>query len=226
MFLEDEQVWLPKSWQTEFQARGEILRNYTVIEPESVEINPPVTDEDFLPQFPPGTIVSDQITGQVYRIADSGEVGEILYEGSDDEWVAVDAPVATESAGQADSISPAPRHGARQAWGTLAPLFDSLAEITEFAARVRAAERPEGNEYEVEAQSTQPVQPMPTTAPAVHVGRQDTPGGEQPGQRPESDVAKVVRTRPSESPWPRIVGAAAVVALLGIGCSIWRRSPA
>ncbi len=238
VFLEDEQVWLPESWQTEFQARGETLRNYTVIEPESIELDPPVTDEDFQPRFPPGTIVTDLISGQAYRIADSGEIGEILYERLDDEWIAVDPPtITTGSADQGEPSPPAPQHGQRRPRQTTAPVFDSLTELMEFAAREQAAKRPERTERDAGAEATspgvatgldtsdsiRPTRPAPTATAPVDVGLLDASRGRKPMQPPESGVANTARARPSKSPWPWIVGATTIVALLGIGYSVWRR---
>ncbi len=227
MFLEDEQVWLPKSWQTEFQARGETLRTYTVVEPESIEINPPVYDEDFRPQFPPGTVVTNQISGQAYRITDSGEIGEILYERVNDEWVSVAPPIVPmENGSQGDSSPPA-------------PIFDSLTDLMQFAVRGPAAKRPERTERDAGAEATSPAvaagqpaaeskrptrSPPAATAP-VDVRVVDAPREQKPMQRPESDVANAAGAREFRSPWPWIVGAATVVALLGIGYSVWRRSP-
>lgn len=227
MYMEDEQVWLPKSWRTEFQARGETLRSQTVVQPETLELDPPVTDEDFRAQFPPGTMVTDQISGQAYRITDSGEIGEILYERVDGEWVSVAPPTATENASQGDS-PPAP------------PIFDSLAQLMEFARQVQAAKRPERNERDAGTEapspdvatgqpapdSERPARSAPVSTAPVDVGVPGPPREQKQVQPVDSDVASAADARPSRSPWRWIVGATSVVALLGIGYAAWRRSSA
>jgi len=227
MYLEDEQVWLPESWRTEVQVRGETLRNQTVIQPESVELDPPVTDEDFRPQFPPGTMVTDQISGQAYRIADSGEIGEILYERVDGEWVSVARPTATENASQDDSPA-------------AAPILESLAELMEFARQAQAAKPPERNERDAETEtpspdvatgqpapdSKRPARSAPVSTAPVDVGVPDPPRQREQVQPVDSDVASAADALPSRSPWPWIVGATTVMALLGIGYAAWRRSSA
>ncbi len=85
--LEREQVWIPTSWHLEFKAGNETLRSRTVVDAKSVELDPPVTDEDFHPDFPPGTIVSDQISGLTYRVSEDGGIGEVIYERQGDQWV-------------------------------------------------------------------------------------------------------------------------------------------
>jgi hypothetical protein len=228
VFLEAEQVWLPESWQTEMHVRGETLRTHTVIEPESVKINPPVSDEDFRPWFPPGTIVSDLISGQVYRIADSGEIGEILYDRRDDKWVAVSPSAATE---RGDGVQSPPRTlqpAELRALGALAPIFSGLAELMELAARQQPTQQAQGAETPVTAEP-RPVagpEPAPEEEESVTVALPDLARAQKPEQRPESDVTQADRAQPSKSPWRWIVGLVAVLALLGIGYSVRRHNRA
>jgi hypothetical protein len=228
VFLEAEQVWLPESWQTEFQAMGETLRSYTVVVPESVKINPPVSDEHFRRWFPPGTIVSDLISGQAYRIADSGEIGEILYERRGDEWFAVSPSAATERGGRAESPPRALQPAELRALGALAPIFSGLAELMELAARQQPTQQAQGAESPVTGES-RPVagpEPAPEEEESAAVVP-DLPRAQEPEQRPESDVAQAARAQPSKSPWRWIVGLVAVLALLlGIGYSVRRHNRA
>jgi len=227
ILLEDEQVWLPESWQTEMHVRGETLRTHTVIEPESVRINPPVSDDDFRPWFPPGTTVSDLISGQVYRIADSGEIGEILYDRRDDKWVAVSPSAATERGDRVQSPPRTLQPAELRALGALAPIFSGLAELMELAARQQPTQQAQGAETPVKAEP-RPVagpEPAPEEEESAAVVP-DLPRAQEPEQRPESDVTQAARAQPAKSPWRWIVGLVAVLALLGIGYSVRRHNRA
>lgn len=236
VFLEDEQVWLPEAWQTEIQARGDTLRTYTVVEPESVEINPPFTNDVFRPEFPPGTIVTDQIAGIAYRVSDSGDIGEMLYERSNGEWVTAADPIVTEGVGQRGSVSPPPS-AERQARRTKAPIFNNLAELMEFA-RAQASKQPERTEPDAGEEPTNPADPTERhaldskqparsastpTAP-VDVKSLDVSQGRSSTPPPGSDGTGAGRARTSRLTWRWIVGAAVVLALLGVGYSAVRRS--
>jgi len=227
VFLEAEQVWLPGSWQTEFQAMRETLRTHTAIEPESVKINPPISDEDFRPWFPPGTIVSDQISGQVYRIAESGEIGEVLYERRDDEWVALSPSAASERGGQVESPPRALQPAELRALGELAPIFSGLAELIELAARQQAPPPPPGGADGPATADSQPAAtPEPAPEESATAGLPNLPREQEPEQRPQSDVARAAREQPTKSPWRWLIGLVAVLALLGIGYTVRRQNRA
>lgn len=98
--LEPEGLWFPERWASEIRARGETLRTWTAVAPESVEIDPPLADGDFRIDFPPGATIADQIAGVTYRVSDSGGIGEVLFERTDDEWNPIDPPGADEGASQ------------------------------------------------------------------------------------------------------------------------------
>ncbi len=229
VFLEDEQVWLPRSWHTEFQARGETLRTYTTIEAESVELDPPVTDDDFQPWFPPGTYVSDQILGLTYRITDSGEIGEILYERVDGEWVATNPPMPDTDSADPHEVSPPPP-----------PVIDNLADLMELAARGLVTKPPQRTERDAETEPKSPTvatkqwavdskrparsAPAPTTQANATVV--DTPEGRQPVRHPAPDNSEATHATSPGPPWRWIGGVTAVVALLVIGYAALRRSPA
>jgi hypothetical protein len=226
VFLEAGQVWLPGSWQTEFQAMGETLRTHTVIEPESVKINPPVSDDDFRPWFPPGTTVSDLISGQAYRITDSGEIGEILYERRDDEWTAVSPSAGEERGGQVESPPRALQPAELRALGALAPIFSGLAELMELAAQQPPPQPPRDAERPVADDLRPRLAPEPAPEESATVVLPDAPRQQEPEQRPESDVAQAARAQPTKSPWRWIVGLVAVVTLLGIGYAVRRHNRA
>lgn len=130
VFVNDGAAWLPASWQTRFRARGETFSTQTVVHAESIELNAPIEDSEFAIEFPPGTAVADQVSGITYRVAETGEPGEVLYVRSGEEWTPVgeetsdaasprsDAPPADSMfdliAGLVGDVSRKPLRGARQ----------------------------------------------------------------------------------------------------------------
>lgn len=128
-FLEDEQLWLPASWETEIHTRGGTLRSHTVIDSESIVINLPFADEDFSPRFPAGTVVTDQVAGLVYTVSESGDIAKILFERVNDEWLSASPPIAAESASPDEAPDPA-------------LVLDSLNELIDFALARRTSEQP------------------------------------------------------------------------------------
>lgn len=106
-FPENVQLWIPASWRTEFRARGTTFRSRSVVHVESIEFDPPIVADDFVIEFPPGTVVTDQIRGVVYRVAEPEEGSTMLFERRDDEWMPV-ADVEPTGAGAQDGAIPAP----------------------------------------------------------------------------------------------------------------------
>lgn len=161
VYLEDQDLWLPESWQTVLHLAGRQLSKRTVIHPESVEINPPVQDDDFAPRFPPGTIVTDQIAGLTYRVGPEGEPGEVLYEQTEDgQWHRV---------GSAAPAGTPPRHGPgpHPSNGTSADNPGSpLAGIDELLAPARravvSAHKPSDQPATSPGITKQPGHPRPT----------------------------------------------------------------
>ena len=233
MYLEDEQVWLPQSWQTEFQARGETLQSQTVVDPQSVQLDPTVSDEDFRAQFPPGTTVTDLIAGQTYTIAESGGIGEVLYEqGTDGEWRPVAPATAPEDAAGAEVAKDDP--------SATAPIFGSVEKLVEYATRAAQAKQSGRTESSDEAEATSPTVSIEPDASdskgaarpeAVETAPQDLrvvdTSPEEVALRPaKPGVADAGRARSSGSPWTWIVGITSIVVLLGVGYSLCRRNPA
>ncbi len=237
-YLEDEGVWLPQSWRTEIQARGETLRSQTIVEPESVQLDPPVVDADFWPYFPPGTTVTDLIAGQTYRIAESGEIGEILYEqGSDGEWRRVaPEPAATDAATEHAAPPDPPAADSSPA----APIVASLKKLMEFAPRETQASQPDRGQRDLAGDATaptsateldapnskaaappEPASPAPADVKAVERFREPEPS--QPAEPGVAADGSAPQPRPA---WPWIVGVTAIAALLAVGYYLWRRNPA
>lgn len=65
-------VWLPTSITTMARIGGYELVSHIDVSVEDVEINPPVTDDSFRIDFPPGATVFNQFTGLTYEIDEDG----------------------------------------------------------------------------------------------------------------------------------------------------------
>lgn len=200
-FHEQSGTWIPKSWHTEIHVRGEILRTYTHVDVESVEFNPPISEENFKLQFPPGTLVTDQIAGQGYVISDSGGIGEILFERVNGEWVALTPPdAAPQTDGQ---VAPAP-----------APLFDSLAELARYAARESQSRRTERTQADAATDEPTPERKKVELAEL---------------RQPREPTQPAIPTIPTVSDQPAsgsqrlwFFFALGIIALLSVGCLAWR----
>jgi hypothetical protein len=222
-FLEKERIWLPESWHGEIHVRGETLRTYTHLHPESVEFNPPVHDEDFRQEFPPGTIVADQIAGLTYRVTDTGGIGEIFYKRVNGEWVTV-----------SDSTEPEDEDTEQHAVSAQPPVLEDLMELMSYAARLTSTTRSEHTDAAentrpptasnpTEEDSTRSAQSQPTaTAPSI-VEPLESRRTQKPPRSAQSSVAPAVAQQPSVVSRFRIIMAIALAALLGIGCFAWRR---
>jgi hypothetical protein len=217
-YLEDEQVWLPEAWRTELLIRGETLRSHTVVDMETIVLDPPIEDEYFQLDFPPGTTVADQIAGLTYKITESGDIGEILAERIDGEWVSTAPPPVDPDDGDQQAPQPAP------------PIVDSIAELLE-----RASEPPDGGRITSTAPATDD-RPLTTQSRSIVV--HDVPPEREPSPAMTTAPVPAAETRPpargrgapeTQSSAGRrgwVLGAAAVVVIAAVGYLARRRSPA
>ncbi len=137
-YLEDADIWIPRRWHTDMRLAGRLLRSRVEVVPESVEIDPPISEEEFQAQFPPGTVVADQVQGLVYRIDEAGEPGEVLYENIDGEWVSV-ASAEPDSPTRPDGIVEANDALVRQSSRNrrARSIFEELLSVTRLLASHR-----------------------------------------------------------------------------------------
>lgn len=216
VFLEDDGLWLPTSWETVIQARGETLRTQTAVEPQSIQVNPPVSVEDFEPAFPPGTVVTDQLRGQVYRVTESGGIGEILFESRNGEWAAVAPSSGTPPRAAREALNDPPPGKPATPW----TIFDVFARIGAAPAIAPGGSRPvnTGGAPEAARGSVAPPaddsQPVPPQRAAPQVPAPAAPQSAAPV------TPAVVWPAPAAQPWGRVLtGAALGLALAGV---LWR----
>jgi hypothetical protein len=78
--LSGEEVWVPTQWEQEIRIGGDVYTSSFEADVESIIVNPELEEDDFCIDFPPGTVVSDNIAGLMYSITESGDAVEIIAE--------------------------------------------------------------------------------------------------------------------------------------------------